>query len=196
MTRLAPDPTGPRGAAAVRGHIAADRPTAAHDATPAHGPTTPAHGPTPTHDATPTHGRRGARDEAGAVVLWLLGLCVVLLFIGGLSLDLWRAFGERRALAGAVDAAAVAGASGIDADVLRATGQVVLDPPAAEGLAAANLAAQTELGAVTGVEITATPTVITVTATGAVDLTLTRVLLDPAPLTLRVTATAGPHRSP
>lgn len=147
-------------------------------------------------DPAGPRGATAAGDEAGAVVLWLLGLCVVLLFIGGLSLDLWRAFSERRALAGAVDAAAVAGTSGIDAEVLRATGQVVLDPPAAEDLATANLAAQTDLGALTGVEITATPTLITVTATGAVDLTLTRVLLDPAPLAIRVTATAGPHRSP
>lgn len=135
-------------------------------------------------------------DEGGSVVLWLLGLCVVLLFVGGLSLDLWRAFTERRALAVAVDAAAVAGASGIDVTAFRTTGTVVLDPSAAEALAAANLAAQSGLGAMTGVTVSAVPAAITVEATGAVELTLTKVLLDAAPLTIRVTATAEPHRSP
>lgn len=130
------------------------------------------------------------------MALWLLGLCVVLLFVGGLSLDLWRAFTERRALAVAVDAAAVAGASGIDVDVFRATGAVVLDPAEAEALAAANLAAQSGLGALTGVTVSALPAAITVEATGAVELTLTRMLLDAEPLPIRVAATAEPHRSP
>lgn len=137
-----------------------------------------------------------SRDETGAVTLWLLGLCVVLLLVGGLSLDLWRAFSERRALAGAVDAAAVAGASGVDVDTFRATGQVVLDPAAAEDLAAANLAAQTDLAGLAAVDISATPAALTVSATGTVELTLTRVLLDAAPLTIRVTASAEPSRSP
>lgn len=134
--------------------------------------------------------------ERGSVALWMLGLCVVVLFVGGLSLDLWRAFSERRALAGAVDAAAAAGASALDTAVLRTTGGVVLDPAAAEALAGANLAVQTDLGALTAVDIAATPAAITVSAAGTVDLTLTRVLLDAAPLTIRVTATAEPARSP
>lgn len=138
----------------------------------------------------------GSRDETGAVTLWLLGLCVVLLLVGGLSLDLWRAFSERRALAGAVDAAAVAGASGVDVATFRATGQVVLDPAAAEDLAATNLAAQTDLASLTTVDISATPAALTVSATGTVELTLTRVLLDAAPLTIHVTASAEPSRSP
>jgi len=135
-------------------------------------------------------------DERGSVALWLLGLCVMLLFVGGLSLDLWRAFTERRALAVAVDAAAVAGASGIDVDAFRATGAVVLDPAEAEALAAANLAAQSGLDALTGVTVSALPAAITVEATGAVELTLTRMLLDAEPLPIRVAATAEPHRSP
>lgn len=134
--------------------------------------------------------------EGGAVALWLLGLCVVLLFVGGLSLDLWRVFTERRALAGVVDAAAAAGASGIDAAVLRTTGAVVLDPDVAEALAGANLASQTDLDALTTVDIAATPAAVTVSAGGTVDLTLTRVLLDAAPLTIHVTAVAEPARSP
>lgn len=137
-----------------------------------------------------------AAGERGSVTLWLLGLCIVLLFVGGLGLDLWRAFSERRALAGVVDAAAVAGASGLDAAAFRETGELRLDPALAEELAAANLAAQTDVGALTGATVVATPAHVTVEAAGTVDLTLTRMLLDPAPLTIRVTATAEPHRSP
>ena len=39
-----------------------------------------------------------ARAESGTITLWLLGLCLVLFALGGISLDLWRAFSERRAL--------------------------------------------------------------------------------------------------
>jgi len=135
-------------------------------------------------------------EERGTVTLWLLGLCVVLLFLGGLTLDLWRAFSERRALAGVVDAAAAAGASGIDVAAFRATGHVALDPAAAEALAADNLAAHNDLPSLTAVTLSASPAAITVEATGAVDLTLTKLLLDPVPLTIRVTATAEPAASP
>lgn len=139
---------------------------------------------------------RRAGDETGSVALWLLGLCVVLLFVGGVSLDLWRAFSERRALAGAVDAAALAGASGIDAQHFRRTGQLVLDPASAEALAAGNLAAQPGLGGLHDVRVAADTTEVTVEARATVELTLTRVLLDAAPLTVRVTSRAEPQRRP
>ncbi|MGH9030897.1 MAG: pilus assembly protein TadG-related protein, partial [Acidimicrobiia bacterium] len=48
------------------------------------------------------------------MTVWMLGLCLMLLLLGGISLDLWRAFSERRALASAADAAAIAGASALD----------------------------------------------------------------------------------
>lgn len=65
------------------------------------------------------------RDERGVFTIWTLGLCVCLIFIGGLSLDLWRAFGERRELAGMVDGAAVAAASQIDLVAFRSEPSVV-----------------------------------------------------------------------
>ena len=52
-----------------------------------------------------------ARHESGTITLWMLGLCLMLFLLGGISLDLWRAFSERRSLAASADAAAVAGAS-------------------------------------------------------------------------------------
>lgn len=138
---------------------------------------------------------RGAvAGERGAVVLWLLGLSVVLLFVGGLSLDLWRAFDERRALAGAADAAAAAGASGVDLDHLRTTGDVRLAPARAEALARAHLAAQPALPALRHAAVSATPAAVTVEVSSTIQLTLTKVLLDTAPLTVQVTATAEPAR--
>ena len=65
------------------------------------------------------------RAESGTVTLWLLGLCLMLFALGGISLDLWRAFSERRALAATADAAALAGASAIDEARYRASGTVL-----------------------------------------------------------------------
>lgn len=133
-------------------------------------------------------------EDQGSVTLWLLGLCVAILFLGGLSLDLWRAFNERRLVAGIVDAAAIAGASGLDEAWLRATGEVRLDPVSAEGRAYANLAGHSTAVAAT-VTVTADGSAITVTGSREVPLTLLGVLLpDQGPLTFEVSATSRPQR--
>lgn len=129
------------------------------------------------------------------MTLWLLGLCICLLFLGGVSLDLWRAFSERRALAGMADAAAIAGANGIDEEQFRATQIPVLDPALAESMATANLAAQTDTDALTSASVTATVDAVTVTLAGEVDLTLFRLLMANQPLEIAVTASASPRRS-
>lgn len=134
------------------------------------------------------------RDEDGQVTLWLLGLCVMLLFVGGLSLDLWRAMGERRVLAGVADTAALAGAGGLDLEAYRSGGAVVLDDEVARALAVEALARQ-------GIEPAAMPQppVIGVAADGAlvvqlhgsVELTLLKVLLphlEALPITVRAVA--------
>ena len=134
--------------------------------------------------------------ERGSVTLWLLGWCVAVIFLGGLSLDLWRAFAERRALAGAVDAAAVAGASALDEAAFRADGTVRLNPPAAEAAARAAMRARTDLPALTGFAAEATTEAVRVSADGTVDLTLLRVLSpDTGPLRLRVHAVVEPQAS-
>lgn len=137
-----------------------------------------------------------AGDDAGWVTLWLLGLALTILALGGLSLDLWRVFGERRELAGMVDAAAAAGVSGIDTERFRATGEVRLDPVEAEALVAANLAAQADLVGLSDVAVETTPTAVTVSASDTVELTLIRALVPAGPVTVRVVATAEPARSP
>ncbi len=137
------------------------------------------------------------RDEGGSITLWVLGLCVMMLFVGGIALDLWRAFSERRALAGMVDAAAVAGSSGIDTSFFRETSQLRLDPSLAEELAVRNLEAQQDDRALTDARVVATPEEITVNATGQVEFTLLCIFMaDEEPFSVSVSATADPRRSP
>ena len=131
-------------------------------------------------------------DEHGAVTLWVLGLVFPMLLLGGLSLDLWRGFSERRSLAGIADAAAVAGANALDTDRLYATDQIRLDPTLAEDLAIANLSAQLDDRSLDGWDVVATPDSVTVRLTGTVDLTLLGMFYD-RPWSLAVTATARPQ---
>lgn len=136
------------------------------------------------------------REEEGALVLWFLGLCLLLLTLGGLGLDLWRGFSERRALVGIADAAAFAGASGIDEARFRATGEVVLAPGRVRALATASLGAQSDDRTLTGATVAVAPDgrTVTVVVTGEVPLTLLR-LLTVEPLEVRAEATAEPRIS-
>ncbi len=137
------------------------------------------------------------RSEHGSITLWVLGLCMMMLFLGGISLDLWRAFSERRALAGVVDAAAVAGSNGIDADYFRRTSQLRLDRALAEQLATDNLAAQSDTRSLVSADVAATTTEVTVRATGRVNFTLLSIFMaGEKPFTVSVEATADPRRSP
>lgn len=136
---------------------------------------------------------RGGTDQRGSLTLWLLGLVVVLLFLGGLSLDLWRAFNQRRALAGLVDAAAIAGASAVDEQALRDGGAPRLDPARAEQLAWEHLRPS---GEPVDAVVVATAQGITVRAAGTVQLTLLGVLMpgrDGIPVSVQ--AVSGPRGS-
>ena len=75
------------------------------------------------------------RDERGSFTIWALGLCVTLFFLGGFAIDAWRMFGARRDLTNAAEAAARAGATGIDEDRLRNEGVLTLDPTRVDQLA-------------------------------------------------------------
>jgi uncharacterized membrane protein len=73
-------------------------------------------------------GEAGRRGERGSVQLFMLGLGVAILLLGGISFDLWRLIGERRELAALADSAAIAATSGIDAAFFREQGSSRLDP--------------------------------------------------------------------
>lgn len=139
------------------------------------------------------------RGEAGFITPWALGVTIMLFFIGGLSLDLWRAFAMQRAVSAAVDGAAVAGSSGIDEQVFRDSdgATVQLDPGLAQSLASENLAAQPNAGAFVEVAIETSPGSITVRAGRPVTFTLLKVLLvGEPPVIMRASATVDPRRSP
>jgi len=134
---------------------------------------------------------RGAR---GTVTLWLLGLCLMLFALGGISLDLWRGFSDRRSLAATADAAALAGASAIDETRYRASGAVVLVPALAESRARAHIAQQLDRASLRDVSVHADDEAVTVVVYGEVGFTLLG-LLRPGGFAVRVTATATPRRS-
>lgn len=131
------------------------------------------------------------RSDRGSVTIWVLGLSMLLLVFGGLALDYWRALALQRELASVADSAAIAAASGIDEEVYRTSGDVVLEPSRARSLAAAAVSWQ-------GVDVLATdvvvePASVSVTLTAAVELGLLGVFVDQdEPLTVRGSATAVP----
>jgi len=132
---------------------------------------------------------RSADD--GSVTIWVLGLSMLLLVFGGLALDYWRALALQRELAAVADSAAVAAASGIDEETYRATGDVVLEPARARGLA--NAAVSWQGVDVLSTDVVVSPASVTVTLTGVVELGLLGVFVDQnEPLTVRGTATAVP----
>ena len=79
------------------------------------------------------------RSEHGMITLWVLGLCVAVLFLGGIGLDFWRAIAVRREISVMADASATAGANGLDEAALRG-GRLELDESRARGLVASELA--------------------------------------------------------
>ena len=136
------------------------------------------------------------RDERGFISIWMLGLGIVVLFLGGLSLDLWRAYSVRRTVAQMVDAAADAGASGLDESSFRQAGQPVrLDPVRAQALARDALAADPASGGLESAEVSAVPQRVTVRASALVHLSLLRVLLADRPLRVVVTGHGEPRAS-
>jgi Flp pilus assembly protein TadG len=138
--------------------------------------------------------RRGD-GEGGALTLWLLGLSVAVLFLGGLSLDLWRAYTVRATLAGMADAAVTAGATGLEEASYREDSAARLEPALAEARAWEQLRAQPHLGLVTAAEVDADAEQVRVLVRGEVGLTLLRVLMaDAAPLEIAVSAASAPRR--
>jgi Flp pilus assembly protein TadG len=120
----------------------------------------------------------------------------MLLFLGGLSVDLWRVLSERRALAGMADSAAIAAATALDEGTYRSLGRIELDPDLARRRALESLAGQPDPGTVTAVHATATPLEAAVQLEGRVPLTLLKLLLPggEAAIDLRVHAVASPRQ--
>jgi Flp pilus assembly protein TadG len=140
--------------------------------------------------------RCGLRDEAGTTTLWMLGLCLMLFLLGGVSLDLWRAFSERRSLAATADAAAVAGASALDEAAYRSTGAVRLVPADARHRAQVSLADQLDRRALRDARVKATEDEVTVVVGGSIAFSLLQIAAPGDEFAITVRATARPQASP
>lgn len=138
----------------------------------------------------------GDRGESGTTTLWMLGLCLMLFLLGGVSLDLWRAFSERRSLAAAADAAAVAGASALDEAAYRSSGAVRLVPSDARRRAQASLADQLDRRALRDARVEATEEEVSVVVGGTVDFSLLQMASPGNEFAITVRATARPQASP
>lgn len=135
------------------------------------------------------------RSDRGSVTIWVLGLSMLLLVFGGLALDYWRALALQRELASVADSAAIAGASGIDEEVYRTSGEVVLDPARARGLVLA--AVDWQDVEVVAADVAVDPDAVTVTLAAEVDLGLLGVFIgDDTPLLVRGAASATPELIP
>lgn len=141
-----------------------------------------------------TDGSGAVDRQAGQITLLGIGVVVLLLFVGGVSLDLWRVFSERRALAEVADAAAAAGANGLDIAAYRQDGTLQLDEQLATRLALENVAVQTDVRSVTGVQVDASVDVVVVEVQGDVPLTLLGLFRPAEPFVVVVLAEASPRR--
>lgn len=135
------------------------------------------------------------RDERGTMTLWVLGLCVAVLFLGGLSLDLWRVIAVRRSLVATADAGATAGANGIDRVALR-QGVLRIDPALARAEASQALREQSGWSAVDAARIDVAGNTVTVTLQGHVNFTLLGIFVRGDPIEVDAHASAEPREEP
>ena len=138
---------------------------------------------------------RRRTSERGSVTFFGIGLVALMLFAGGFSFDLWRVYSHRRALAETADAAAAAGANGIDVDRYRAGEGIWLDPGLAESLAWQNLSEQVDVEALVGLPVVeASDAAVVVQLNGSLEMTLLAVFADGA-FEFAVQAESGPLQS-
>jgi Putative Flp pilus-assembly TadE/G-like len=135
------------------------------------------------------------RDERGTITLWVLGLCISLMFLGGLSLDLWRAVAERRELSSMADTAAIAGANGVDIASLRA-GVLRLDPMRARAIALASLDADPHSAGLDAANVDVVGNRVTVSLRDHVPFSLLGIFLGGEHFDIEVHAAAEPVEQP
>ncbi len=137
---------------------------------------------------------RRHRGDDGTVTLWTLGMVLIVLFVGAISLDLWSGFAARRELASAADQAAQAGANALDETLFRSSGERRLDPARAEALALDSL----ELQGIDGLDsatVEAGTDQVVVELTSSVDVGLLRLFAGSDPLVVHVRAVGRPRQA-
>jgi hypothetical protein len=131
-------------------------------------------------------------NERGSATLWVLGLCVAVLFLGGIGLDLWRGIAVRRELSAMADATATAAANGLDEAALR-HGSVTIDDARARAIARETLARDTRSKRLQAALVDVTDASVAVTLEADVPFSLLGIFLVGAPFRVRATATAAPQ---
>jgi len=131
-------------------------------------------------------------DERGTITLWVLGLAISLMFLGGLSLALWRAVADRRELSSMADTAATAAANGIDLEALRA-GTLRLDPERARAIALASLAEDPNHDALDAIDIEIDGNRVTVSLRDHVRFSLLGIFMHGQSFEVQVHASAEPE---
>jgi Flp pilus assembly protein TadG len=134
-------------------------------------------------------------DERGTITLWVLGLCISLMFLGGLSLDLWRAVADRRELSSMADTAATAAANGVDVEALRA-GTLRLDPVRAREIALASLDEDPHRGALDAIDVEIVGNRVTVSLRDHVRFSLLGIFMGGQQFDVQVHASAQPEERP
>jgi hypothetical protein len=139
--------------------------------------------------------RAGGRDERGMITLWVLGLAVAVLFLGGIGLDFWRAIAVRREVSVMADAAATAGANGLDEGALRAD-VLQLDEARVRGLVADQLAEYPESRKLELARVEVVGGQVVVTLREQVDFSLLGIFMGRGHFTVQASATAAPQEVP
>ena len=135
------------------------------------------------------------RDQRGTITLWVLGLTIAVMFLGGLGLDLWRAIAVRREVATMAEAAATAGANGLDENALRG-GRIELEDGRVRQLIAAQLAEYPDAAKLDGESITITGARVNVALREQVHFSLLGIFMGGGQFTVQANATAEPRERP
>jgi hypothetical protein len=137
----------------------------------------------------------GGRDEHGMITLWVLGLAVAVLFLGGIGLDFWRAIAVRREVSVMADAAATAGANGLDEAALRG-GLLQLNESRVRQLVAAELAEYPEAQKLRDERVTVANGRVIVTLREDVHFSLLGIFMGSGHFTVQARAVAEPQEIP
>ena len=129
------------------------------------------------------------------ITLWILGLTISVMFLGGLGLDLWRAIAVRREVSVMADAAVTAGANGLDEPALRGD-ELRLDGGRVRQLVASELAQYPGARRLVAEKVTIVGNAVTVTLREKVDFSLLGIFMGRGEFTVQASATAVPEEVP
>jgi hypothetical protein len=135
------------------------------------------------------------RDQRGMITLWVLGLTVAVLFLGGLGVDLWHAIAARREVSLMADTAATAGANGLDESALRG-GRLRLDADRVRAQVAAQLAQYPASARITGEDVSVDGIRVTVVLRERVRFSLLGIFMPGEQFVVQAGATAEPQEVP